>query len=78
MKEVVLDGVVELLKNWVEDPVVEREVAMSVRVDQPARQGRLCAGQLALDGVLEQHGHRLLAEGAVPFEGLTLKDEGWQ
>ncbi len=73
MEEVVPDGVRQLLQYGVEHPVVEREVAVRVCVDEPARQGGLRAGQLALDCVLGQDGDGLFAEGPVPLERLRLE-----
>ena len=40
-------------------PVVQREVAVGVDVDEPPRQRRLRPGQLALVGVLRQDHHSL-------------------
>ena len=51
-----------------EDFVVEREVTVGVGVDEPAGERCLRAGQLALDGMLGQDRHRLLAEGSIPRE----------
>ena len=73
MEDLVLDGVVQLLEDGVEDPVVEGEVAVRMRVDEPASERGFRVGQLSLDGVLGQDGGRLLADAPVPFEVLTLE-----
>ena len=78
MEEVVFQRVLQLLQDRMEDLVVEREVAVRVGVNEPAGEGGLRAGQLTLDSVLGQDGHRLLAKGAVPREGCTLQNERTQ
>ena len=54
MEQVVINSVGQLLQDGVEDSVVEGQVAVGVTEDQPASQGGVCAGQLALDRVLSQ------------------------
>ena len=49
-----INSVGQLLQDGVEDSVVEGQVAVGVTEDQPASQGGVRAGQLALDRVLSQ------------------------
>jgi len=56
-KKICGDGISEFLEDWQEDSVVERQVRVRVRVHQPACQGRVRAGQLALEPVCTKHIH---------------------
>ena len=62
----------ELLQDGAEHPVVQRQVTVGVAEHQPASQGRVRAGQLALDRVLGQDQDGLATQLSVPGKGRRL------
>ena len=73
VEQTVVQGVVELLQDGEEDPVVQGEVAVGVTEDQPAGQGSVGSSQFALDSVLGQDQHGLATQLSVPGKGRGLK-----
>ena len=72
VEQPLVHGVGELLQDGAEHPVVQGQVTVGVTEYEPASQGRVRAGQLALDRVLGQDQHGLATQLTVPGEGRRL------
>ena len=73
VEQPLVHGVGELLQDGAEHPVVQGQVTVGVTKHEPASQGRVRAGQLALDRVLGQDQDRLPTQLSIPCEGCRLE-----
>ena len=72
MEQPIVDGVGEFLQDGIEHPVVQGQVTVGVTKHEPASQGRVRAGQLALDRVLGQDQDGLATQLSIPGKGRRL------
>ena len=73
VEQPLVHGVGELLQDGAEHPVVQGQVAVGVTEHEPASQGRVRAGQLALDRVLGHDQNRFATQLSVPGERRRLE-----